>query len=202
MERLLLCQAGLRPDSAGRSDKRKRPLPQTPKSSWVWSLSGGVIRKNTLPVRPPNVTQISIFDCPHRWYRRPMTGPSIETKSGGNVGLSGLAGGPDLGFGFPEMVGFPAPIGLTGASQSTGAQKGTEGIWGKAEKPMNTWDWTKSPRKFVPIKLLCKHVTNPLKPATNCLCSPYKFMEQLGLGAFFWPRTTALVVAKNPGSSQ
>ena len=57
-----------------------------------------------------------------------MTGPSIETKSGGNVGLSGLAGGPDLGFGFPEMVGFPAPIGLTGASQSTGAQKGTEGI--------------------------------------------------------------------------
>ena len=27
---------------------------------------GGIVRENTLPVRPPNVTQISIFDCPHR----------------------------------------------------------------------------------------------------------------------------------------
>ena len=30
-----------------------------------------------------------------------MIGPSIETKTGGNVGLPGLAGGQDLGFGFP-----------------------------------------------------------------------------------------------------
>ena len=30
--------------------------------------------------------------------------------------------------------------------------------------------------KLGPIKLLCKHVTNPLKPATNCLCPPYKFV--------------------------
>ena len=33
--------------------------------------------------------------------KRPMIGPSVETKTGGNVGLPGLAGGLDLAFGFP-----------------------------------------------------------------------------------------------------
>ena len=44
------------------------------------------------------------------------------------------------------------------------------------------------------MKLLCKLVTNPLKPTTNGMCSPYKFVLQLGLGAL-WPRTTALDAA-------
>ena len=55
---------------------------------------------------------------------------------------------------------------------------------GKAHERLSL---NKIPRKFVPIELPCQHVTNPLKPATNCLCSPYKFMEQLGLGAFSDP---------------
>ena len=57
-------------------------------------------------------------------------------------------------------------------------------------------------QKFVTIKLLCKRVTNLLKPGTNCLCSPYKFMLTAGALGFFWPCTTALAAAESPGSSQ
>ena len=82
--------------------KKKETSAPNPKKHLEYEVSqGGVVRKNTLPVHPPNVTQISIFDCPHRLYKRPMIGPSIETKIGGNVGLPGLAGGLDLGFSFP-----------------------------------------------------------------------------------------------------
>ena len=38
----------------------------------------------------------------------------------------------------------------------------------------------KSLRRFGPIRLLCKHVTNLLKPATNCLCTTYKLGNSLG----------------------
>ena len=101
------------------------------------------------------------------------------------MGLSGLAGGPDLGFGFPWNGGIPRP--------HQQAPKREQRESGKACKPLSL---NKSPRNFVPIELLCKHVTNQLKPATNCLCSPYKFMHQLGLVGFFWPGTTALVAAE------
>ena len=45
-----------------------------------------------------------------------------------------------------------------------------------------------------PMKFLCKLVTNPLKSTTKGVCSPYKFVQHLGLGAL-WPRTTALDAA-------
>ena len=50
-----------------------------------------------------------------------------------------------------------------------------EPIRGKLKSP-GMPEFEKSPPKFGPIKLLCKHVTNLRKPATNCLCSPYKFV--------------------------
>ena len=84
----------------------------------------------------------------------------------------------------PEMVGFPAPIGRLEPANQQVPQREQKEHEGK-RKARERLSLNKSPQKFVPIKLLCKHVTNPLKPATNCLCSPYKFMEQLGLGAFF-----------------
>ena len=56
-------------------------------------------------------------------------------------------------------------------------KKGT--YQGKVEKPAKAQVW-KKPRRFRPVRLLCKHVTNPLKPATNCLCTPYKLGNSLG----------------------
>ena len=144
---------------------------------------GGVVRENTLPVCPPNVTQISIFDCPHRWYRRPMIGPSIETKTGGNVRLPGLTG-RDLSFGFPWIGKISHPHQAAWSQPINRCPKGNKGNRRESWKARERLSLNKSPRKCVPIKLLCKYVTNPLKPATNCLCSPYKFMYQLGLGAF------------------
>ena len=93
--------------------KKETSAPNPKKHLEYEASQGGVVRENTLPVHPPDVTQISIFNCPHRWYRRPMIGPSIETKTGGNVGLPGLAGGPDLSFGFPWNGGIPCPHQVT-----------------------------------------------------------------------------------------
>ena len=45
----------------------ERDLRPIPKKHLEYEVSqGGIVRENTLPVRPPNVTQISIFDCTHR----------------------------------------------------------------------------------------------------------------------------------------
>ena len=54
-----------------------------------------------------------------------------------------------------------------------------EPIRGKLKGPP-TPKFEKSPRRFGPIRLLCKRVTNLLKPATNCLCTPYKLGNSLG----------------------
>ena len=53
--------------------------------------------------------------------------------------------------------------------------KGNKGDMRESRKARERLSLNKSLRKFVPIELLCKHVTNPLKPATNRLCIPYKF---------------------------
>ena len=110
--------------------QKKETSSPNPKKHLEYEVSqGGVVRENTLPVRPPNVTQISIFYCSHRWYRRPMIGPSIETKTGGMWGCQGWQVARTWVLVSPEMVGFPTPIRPPGASQSTGAQKGTKGKW-------------------------------------------------------------------------
>ena len=138
------------------------------------------LKNKVVDVSPPNVTQISIFDCPHRWYKRPMIGPSIETKTGGNVGLPGLAGCPDLGFGFPWNGGIPRPHQVTWSQPiNMRPARKREPIRGKLKNP-RTPKFEKSPWRFGPIRLLWKHVTNPLKPATNCLCTPYKLDNSLG----------------------
>ena len=47
--------------------QKKETSAPIPKKHLEYEVSQGrVVRENTLPVRPPNVTQISIFDCPHR----------------------------------------------------------------------------------------------------------------------------------------
>ena len=71
------------------------------------------------------------------------------------------------------------------------ARKG-EPIRGKLKSPQ-TPKSEKSLQRFGPIRLLCKHVTNLLKPATNCLCTPYKLGNSLG--SALWPCTTPLVAA-------
>ena len=87
-----------------------------------------------------------------------------------------MTGSPDLSFGFPRYGKIPYP------HQATWSQpinmrpvRKRESIRGKLKSPERL-SLKKAPRKFRPIKLLCKHVTNPLKPATNCLGSPYKFV--------------------------
>ena len=87
-----------------------------------------------------------------------------------------MTGGPDLSFGFPWNGKIPYP------HQATWSQpinmrpvSKRESIRGKL-KSLRTPRFEKSLRKFGPIKLLCKHVTNLLKPATNWLGSPYKFV--------------------------
>ena len=71
----------------------------------------------------------------------------------------------------PGMVGFPAPSGhLEPANQQAPQREQRENR--KARKCLSL---NKSLRTFVPIELLCKHVTNPLKPAINRVCIPYKF---------------------------
>ena len=95
------------------------------------------------------------------------------------VGLPGLAGGLDLGFSFP-WNGIPHPHQVTWSQPiNTRLARKREPIRGKL-KSLWTPKFEKSPRRFGPIRLLCKHVTNLLKPATNCLCTPYKLGNSLG----------------------
>ena len=97
-----------------------------------------------------------------------------------SVGLLGLAGGPDLGFGFPWNGGIPCPHQVTWSQPiNMRLARKREPIRGKLKSP-RTPKFEKSRRRFGPIRLLCKHVTNPLKPATNCLCTPYKLGNSLG----------------------
>ena len=91
------------------------------------------------------------------------------------------------GAGRRPRPGFPRPHRATWSQSINRCSKGNKGNMRESGKARKCLSLNKSPRKFVPIELLCKHVTNPLKPATNCLCSPYKFMQQLGLGAFSDP---------------
>ena len=72
----------------------------------------------------------------------------------------------------PHQVTWSQPINMRLARKR-------EPIRGKLKSP-RTPKFEKSPRRFGPIRLLCKHVTNPLKPATNCLCTPYKLGNSLG----------------------
>ena len=96
------------------------------------------------------------------------------------VGLPGLAGGPDLGFGFPWNGGIPRPHQVTWSQPiNMRLARKREPIRGKLKSPRRP-KFEKSPGRFGPIRLLCKHVSNPLKPATNCLCTPYKLGNSLG----------------------
>ena len=96
------------------------------------------------------------------------------------VGLPGLAGSPDLGFRFPWSGGIPYPHQVIWSQpMNMRLAKKREPIRGKLKSP-RTPKFEKSPRRFGPIRLLCKHVTNPLKPATNCLCTRYKLGNSLG----------------------
>ena len=78
------------------------------------------------------------------------------------VRVNTMTGGLDLSFGFPQNGKIPHPHQVTWSQPINMLPVGNKG---RAEKPA----------KFVPIKLLCKHVANQLKPATNRLCIPYKF---------------------------
>ena len=100
-------------------------------------------------------------------------------------GAAGAGRRPGAGFRFPLKWWDSPPISGAWSQPINRCPKGNKRNMRESGKAHERLSLNKSPRKFVPIKLLCKHVTNPLKPATNCLCSPYKFMEQLGLGAFF-----------------
>ena len=115
------------------------------------------------------------------------------------VGLPGLAGGLDLGFSFPWNGGIPRPHQVTWSQPiNMCLARKREPIRGKLKRP-RTPKFEKSPRRFGPIRLLCRgppalraageikkkrllcnHVTNPLNPATNCLCTPYKLGNSLG----------------------
>ena len=93
----------------------------------------------------------------------------------GIVRLPGLTG-RDLSFGFPWIGKIPHPHRAAWSQPINRHPKGNKGNMRENGKARERLSLNKSLRKFVPIKLLCKHVTNLLKPATNCLCSPYKLM--------------------------
>ena len=119
------------------------------------------------------------------------------------VGLPGLAGGPHLGFGFPRNGGIPRPHQVTWSQPiNMCLARKREPIRGKLKRP-RTPKFEKSPRRFGPIRLLypgppalraageikkkkkitlqpCNQSANPLNPATNCLCTPYKLGNSLG----------------------
>ena len=88
-----------------------------------------------------------------------------------------MTGGPDLTFCFPWNGKIPYPHQAAWSQPINRHPKGNKGnISRESWKVREHLSLNKSLRKFGPIKLLCKHVTNPLKPATNCLCSPYKLV--------------------------
>ena len=65
-----------------------------------------------------------------------MTGPFIETKTGGNVGLPGLAGSPGPGFRFPlKWWDSPPPSGNLEPANRHAPSKKKGTYQGKAEKP-------------------------------------------------------------------
>ena len=116
--------------------------------------------------------------------------------------LLGLAGSPDLGFGFPWNGGIPRPHQVTWSQPiNMRLARKREPTRGKL-KSLQTLKFEKSLRRFGPIRLLCKHVTNPLKPATNCLCTPYKLGNSLGSGLsdpapLRWTHSGALTQVSN-----
>ena len=79
----------------------------------------------------------------------------------------------------PEMVGFPPHQVAWSQPINRCLARKREPIRERLKSP-RTPKFEKCPRRFGPIRLLCKHVTNPLKPATNCLCTPYKLGNSLG----------------------
>ena len=108
-----------------------------------------------------------------------MIGPSIKTTRQGEceaARANTMTGGLDLNFGFPQdgKIAYPHQATWSQPINMCPVRK-RESIRGKLKSPQ-TPKFEKSPQKFGPIKLLCKHVTNLLKPATNCLCSLYKFV--------------------------
>ena len=86
---------------------------------------------------------------------------------------------PRPGFRFPLKWwdSLPPSGNLEPANQHAPSNK--KGTYQGKLKGLRTPKFEKSPRRFGPIRLLCKHVTNPLKPATNCLCTPYKLGSAL-----------------------
>ena len=108
---------------------------------------------------------------------------------------------PGPGFRFPlKWWDSPPPSGnLEPANQhAPSKKKGT--YQGKAESP-RTPKFEKSPGRFGPIRLLCKHVTNLFKPATNCLGTPYKLGNSLG-SALSDPVPLRWMRGGSPDSSQ
>ena len=91
------------------------------------------------------------------------------------VRLPGPTGCPDLSFSFPWNGKIPHPRQAAWSQPINRCPKGNKGNMWESRKARERLSLNKSPWNFVPIKLLCRHATNPLKPATNCLCSPYKF---------------------------
>ena len=113
------------------------------------------------------------------------------------VGLPGLAGGPDLGFSFPWNGGIPCPHQVTWSQPiNMHLARKREPIRGKLKSPW-TPKFEKSLQRFGPIRLLCKHVTDTLKPATNCLRTPYKLGNSLG-SALSDPVPLALDTRREP----
>ena len=87
-----------------------------------------------------------------------------------------MTGSPDLSLGFPQNGKIPYPHQATWSQPINMRPVGKRESIRRKLKSLQTPKFEKSLQKFGPIKLLCKHVTNLLKPATNCLCSPYKFV--------------------------
>ena len=108
---------------------------------------------------------------------------------------------PTPGFRFPlKWWDSPLPSGNLEPDNQHVPSKKKGTYQDKAEKP-GTPKFEKSPRRFGPIRLLCKHVTNPLKPATNCLCTPYKLGNSLG-SALSDPALDVRTCGGSPDSSQ
>ena len=89
-----------------------------------------------------------------------------------------MIGGLDLSFRFPRNGKIPYP------HQATWGQPINMRLVrnkGKAEKP-GMPKFEKGPRKFVPIELLCKYVTNTFKPAPTAYAYPINLVNSLSAG--------------------